>query len=70
MNPARGRDHAEKAVQVVKDAHQNQVPDIFMTLLLQERDNTSKEILNLKEKMKGLQTLECSRPTEAQLMAN
>lgn len=31
VNPAQGRDHAEPAVQVAKDAHQNQVPNMSFT---------------------------------------
>lgn len=56
-NPARGQDHAEPAVHMVKDAHQHQVPKTFTTFILQERDSKSKETSNLKTKIKRLQTL-------------
>ena len=58
-NPAQGRDHAEAAAHVVRDARQNQAPRIFTILVLQERDKKSKQIFNIKEKMKRLQTLKC-----------
>lgn len=51
-NSAEIWDHT--AVHMVRDAHQSQAARIFAILVLQERGNKSKQIFNIKEKMKTL----------------